>query len=102
MPCFNRVFQNSAVSLNTVCVSPFYDTFNFTNISGTLGVGDVLNIGHCGSVVTTAPDGWYIDYTVDLVTVFVVTGGAGVVTSTTTCPSSVAETMGYSVADRNM
>lgn len=98
MPCFNRVFQNSTVSLNTVCVSPFYDTFNFTNISGTLGVGDVLNIGPCASGAGTAPDGWYIDYTVDLVTVFVVTGGAGVVTSTTTCPSSAAETMGYSVA----
>ena len=95
-PCFSRVFQYSTVSLNTVCVSPFYDQFSFTNLSGTLDVGNVLYLGGCSSCVV-APDGWYIDYTVDLITVFEITGGAGVVTSTTTCPSSAAGTMGYNV-----
>ena len=97
MPCFNRVFQYSTSSLSSVCTSPFYDTFNFTNLSGAPQVGEVLNVGPCGSGVGTAPDGWYIDYTVNLTTVYVVTGGAGVISSTTLCESSAAETMGYEV-----
>ena len=93
MPCFQRVFQHST-TLDGVCTSPFYDTHNFTNLSGTLQVGDTLYVGVCGS--SSPADGYYIDYTVDLITVYVVSGG--IVTSTTTCPSSAENTLGYTVA----
>lgn len=72
----------STVSKNAACTSPSTDNF-YVSPSTSPAVGQSLYID--SSCTTPVPNGWYINYNVDPITVYVVTGGAGLITSQETC-----------------
>ena len=72
----------STVSKNAVCTSPGTDNF-YVSPSTAPAVGQSLYTN--AACTTPVPNGWYINYNVDPITVYVVTGGAGLITSQETC-----------------
>jgi hypothetical protein len=72
----------STVSKNAACTSPSIDTF-YVSPSTAPAVGQSLYTD--AGCTNPVPNGWYINYNVDPITVYVVTGGAGLITSQETC-----------------
>lgn len=72
----------STTSRAIACASPSIDSF-YVSPGISPAVGEYLSIN--ATCDTPVPNGWYIDYNVDPITVYVVTGGLGRITSVETC-----------------
>jgi hypothetical protein len=74
--------EYSLISKNDACISPIVSTFYVSPLTSP-AVGQSL-FTDSGCTISVS-NGWYIDANVDPNVVYVVTGGAGLITSTETC-----------------